>query len=60
MDIKEVAQAMQDIEFILFSVKNGFQLHPGEAEQAHRKSQEIMEKYLKPMGAFENDYLAEW
>ena len=54
MDIKEVAQAMQEIEFVLFSVKNDDQLHAGEVEQAHKKAQKIMEKYLQPMGAFKD------
>jgi len=53
MNIKEVAQAMQEIEFVLFSVKNGDRLHAGEVERAHKKAQEIMERHLKPMGAFE-------
>lgn len=55
MDIKEVAKAMQDIEFILFTVKNGDigKLHAGEAEQAHGAANRIMKEYLLPLGAFE-------
>jgi hypothetical protein len=55
MDIKEVGKAMQEIEFILFTVKNGDigKLHAGEAEKAHMKAKLIMEKYLLPLNAFE-------
>lgn len=54
MDIKEVAKAMQHIEFILFSVKNNDRLYDGEVEDAHKKAREIMEQYLLPSGAFED------
>jgi len=54
MDIKEVAKAMQEIELILFSVKNRDHLHDGEVERAHQKANEIMEKYLVPQGAFKD------
>lgn len=57
MDVKEVAQAMQQIEFVLFTLKNGDggKLHAGEAEEAHQLAQKIMEQYLKPMGGFQID-----
>ncbi len=54
MDIKQVAKAMQHIEFVLFTLKCGDSLKAGEAEQAHKKAQEIMKEYLLPMGAFED------
>lgn len=53
MEIKEVAKAMQEIEFVLFSLKNGDNLRAGEAESAHKKAQLIMEKYLLPKKAFD-------
>jgi hypothetical protein len=37
LEIKEVAKAMQEIEFVLFSVKAGDQLRAGEVESAHKK-----------------------
>lgn len=52
MDIKEVGKAMQEIEFVLFSLKNQDRLYPEEVEQAHKKAQRIMESYLLPNGAF--------
>jgi hypothetical protein len=53
---KEVASAMQTIEFVLFTIKNGDieKLHSGEVEEAHKKAREIMHDYLAPIGAFEN------
>lgn len=53
MDIKEVAKAMQEIEFVLFSVKNGNRLRAGEVERAHKQAQQIVENYLLPLGALE-------
>jgi hypothetical protein len=50
MNIKEMTSAMQTIEFVLFSLKNGDQLHAGELENAHMKAQEILEKYCVPNG----------
>lgn len=54
MNEKEVAKAMQLIEFALFTVKCGDSLKAGEAELAHEKARLIMEEYLLPMGAFED------
>lgn len=55
MNIKEVGKAMQDIEFVLFSLKVQDQLRAGEIEQAHNKAQQIMEQYLQPLNAFSEE-----
>lgn len=49
MEITEVAKAMQEIEFVLWSIKVDNQLKPEEVEEAHKKAQKIIEKYLLPM-----------
>jgi len=51
MEITEVAKAMQEIEFVLWSLKVNDQLKPGEVEAAHKKAQNIIEKYLVPNNA---------
>jgi len=53
MDIKELTNAMQTIEFVLFSLKNGDQLHTGELEDAHKKAQEIIKEYCVKNGGLD-------
>lgn len=53
MNMKEVASAMQDIEFILHSLKNQDSLRAGEIESAHEKSQKIITEFLQPTGVFD-------
>lgn len=54
MDIKEVANSMQDIEFILFSLVSQDNLKKEEVVDAHKKAKQIMEQYLLPLGAFKD------
>lgn len=53
MNIKEVTSAMQTIEFVLFTLKNGDNLHAGELENAHNKAQEIIKNYCAVNGGLE-------
>jgi hypothetical protein len=53
MNIKEVTSAMQTIEFVLFTLKNGDSLHAGELENAYNKANEVLENYCVPNGGIE-------
>lgn len=55
MDVKEVGEAMQEIEFVLFQMWSNSTLHAGEVEAAHKKAKAIMQQYLLPLGAFKTE-----
>lgn len=52
INISQVVEAMQEIEFVLFTLKCGDNLQTGEIEQAHKAAKRIMREYLEPLGAF--------
>lgn len=51
MNIKEVGKALIEIESILFLTRTG-SAHLEEIESAHKKSKEVIEKFLVPNDAF--------
>lgn len=42
MDKEKLMSILAEVEFVLFSVKNGDRLHAGEVEKAHKKIYELM------------------
>lgn len=55
MNIKEMTNKMQLIEFVLFTLKNGDggKLHTGELGDAHEKAREIIKNYCEPNGGMD-------
>lgn len=56
MDIKEMSSKMQEIEFVLFTLRfNGKEsLHNGELEDAHEKAKDILKEFCLKNGGLED------